>query len=86
MSVSIGQMYSIRDLDYPNATSYGTGAVLTPTFVAPSLTNAQAVAQIFSTLFQRSIRLCPLSAGPPYPIFNPSASMALSNAPSSISW
>jgi hypothetical protein len=89
MSVSIGCCYTIQDLNYPTSQSPGTGKTLTPVWTAPSLANAQAVAQVYSTLFQRQIRLVPLGPpnnAPPYQIFSPSASMALSTAPSSISF
>jgi len=83
--------------DYTNTSTTlggGSGAQLSPEFTTPSgassLANAQWVAQQFATLFQRSVRLVQkynIAAAPYTPSFVPNTtSLALSNAPSGVSY
>jgi hypothetical protein len=73
-------------------TGAGTsGQPVCPDFVAPTLASAQWVAQQFSTLFQRSVRLVQkyggIGAAPYTPAYTPNTtSLALSNAPSGITF
>jgi hypothetical protein len=83
---AISTMYYIQDGYQGDGNCLGTGQQISQVFTAPSLASAQAVAQTFATLFQRNVRLVPMSGPPPYtPLFTANAtSLALSNAPSGI--
>jgi hypothetical protein len=97
MSVAPTNVFFLID-DYTSSNLGSTaGAQVSPDFTTPTAASAQWVAQQFATLFQRSVRLVPKYAsgqqanptfGPPFvPVYNPNTtSLALSNAPSGVSY
>ena len=65
---------------YPNG-----GGSVSPTFTADTLAHAQAVAQAWATLFQKSCLLAVLDTYPPYTQYDPAAAgSALGNSPTGI--
>jgi hypothetical protein len=62
-----------------------SGQPLGPDFTAPTLANAAQVAYLLSSIYQRPVRLCPLSQQPPYTlIVGIGANNALTVVPSGI--
>jgi hypothetical protein len=89
--------FLIDDYTASNIGGSTSGNQVSPDFSTPTAAGAQWVAQQFATLFQRSVRLVPKYAsgqqanptfGPPFvPAFVPNTtSLALSNAPSGVSY
>jgi hypothetical protein len=64
-----------------------SGQPLSPDFTAPTLANAAQVAYLISSIFQRPVRLCPLSQQPPYTLISGiGAANALTSVPSGIGY
>jgi len=72
------------------STGAGTGMPLLSaqgTFQAPTLAVAAQVAYLFSSIFQRPVRLCPLGSSPPYTlIVGVAATTALTSVPSGVTY
>jgi hypothetical protein len=68
----------------------GTGApLLSPIgqFQCTSLATAATVAYLFSSIFQRPVRLCPIGSAPPYTlIIGAAATVALTAVPSGVTY
>jgi hypothetical protein len=66
----------------------GSGKILTPDpFIAPTLAAAAQVAYLYSSIFQRPVRLAPLGSAPPYTlIVGVAATVALTSTPSGITY
>jgi hypothetical protein len=64
-----------------------SGQPMCPDFTAPTLASAAQVAYLLSSVYQRPVRLCPLSQQPPYTLITGiGANNALTVVPSGIGY
>lgn len=75
------QRYYLIDDYGTGGSGASSGEQISPDFQAGSLADAQTVAQMFSTTFNRSCRLVQVGGAPPWtPLFTPSSCRVLPSA------
>lgn len=89
---TLANTYALLD-DYsnsagpPGGSAGGMSGAVLYTFTAPTLAAAAQAAYLFSSVFQRPVRLAPLGGAPPYTLITGIAAVtALTSTPSGISY